>query len=126
MVNFVKLVTENMVGKGGYAEVYKGVLEDGQAIAVKRLTKASTDERKEKEFLSELGTLGHVNHPNVSSLLGCCIDSGLYLIFQFSSKGSVASLLHGIHTFSDFVLSFRFLVLVVLWPFELIDLLTFV
>ncbi|KAI3811431.1 hypothetical protein L1987_21155 [Smallanthus sonchifolius] len=86
--------SENMVGKGGYAEVYKGVLEDGQAIAVKRLTQMSCDERKEKEFLTEIGTLGHVNHPNVSSLLGCCIDNGLYLIFQFSSKGSVASLLH--------------------------------
>ncbi|XP_076915058.1 putative receptor-like serine/threonine-protein kinase At5g57670 [Bidens hawaiensis] len=86
--------SENMVGKGGYAEVYKGVLEDGQEIAVKRLTQISCDERKEKEFLTEIGTLGHVNHPNVSSLLGCCIDNGLYLIFQFSSKGSVASLLH--------------------------------
>ncbi|KVH27900.1 probable receptor-like serine/threonine-protein kinase At5g57670 [Cynara cardunculus var. scolymus] len=86
--------SENMVGKGGYAEVYKGVLEDGQTIAVKRLTQISCDERKEKEFLTEIGTLGHVNHPNVSSLLGCCIDNGLYLIFQFSSKGSVASLLH--------------------------------
>ncbi|PWA64281.1 protein kinase superfamily protein [Artemisia annua] len=86
--------SENMVGKGGYAEVYKGVLEDGQAIAVKRLTQISCDERKEKEFLTEIGTLGHVNHPNVSSLLGCCMDNGLYLIFQFSSKGSVASLLH--------------------------------
>nr|XP_043621131.1 probable receptor-like serine/threonine-protein kinase At5g57670 [Erigeron canadensis] len=86
--------SENMVGKGGYAEVYKGVLEDGQTIAVKRLTQISCDERKEKEFLTEIGTLGHVNHPNVSSLLGCCMDNGLYLIFEFSSKGSVASLLH--------------------------------
>ncbi|KAH6818597.1 Protein kinase superfamily protein [Perilla frutescens var. frutescens] len=86
--------SDNMVGKGGYAEVYRGVLEDGQAIAVKRLTKAENDERKEKEFLTEIGTLGHVSHPNVTALLGCCIDNGLYLIFQFSSKGSVASLLH--------------------------------
>lgn len=85
-----------MAGKGGYAEVYKGVLEDGQAIAVKMLTKASNDERKEKEFLTEIGTLGHVCHPNVTALLGCCIDNGLYLIFQFSSKGSVASVLHGL------------------------------
>lgn len=85
---------ENMVGKGGYAEVYKGVLEDGQAIAVKMLTTASNDERKEKEFLTEIGTLGHVCHRNVTALLGCCIDNGLYLIFQFSSKGSVASVLH--------------------------------
>lgn len=83
------------MGKGGFAEVYRGVLEDGQAIAVKRLTKAENDERKEKEFLTEIGTLGHVSHPNVTSLLGCCMDNGLYLIFQFSSKGSVASLLHG-------------------------------
>ena len=84
-----------MVGKGGYAEVYRGELENGVAIAVKRLTKLSNDERKEKEFLSEIGTLGHVNHPNVSSLLGCCTDNGLYLIFHFNPKGSVASLLHG-------------------------------
>ncbi|KAL6331901.1 hypothetical protein AAG906_020249 [Vitis piasezkii] len=86
--------SDNMVGKGGYAEVYRGTLEDGEAVAVKRLTKASTDERKEKEFLTEIGTIGHVCHPNVSSLLGCCIDNGLYLIFQFFSRGSVSSVLH--------------------------------
>ncbi|CAK9155768.1 unnamed protein product [Ilex paraguariensis] len=86
--------SDNLVGKGGYAEVYRGILEDGQAIAVKRLTEASTDERKEKEFLTEIGTIGHVCHPNVTSLLGCCIDNGLYLIFQFSFRGSVVSLLH--------------------------------
>ncbi|KAM7473559.1 hypothetical protein LguiB_020802 [Lonicera macranthoides] len=86
--------SDKLVGKGGYAEVYRGVLENGEAIAVKRLTKESSDERKEKEFLTEIGTLGHVTHPNVASLLGCCIDNGLYLIFQFSAKGSVASLLH--------------------------------
>ncbi|OAY31956.1 probable receptor-like serine/threonine-protein kinase At5g57670 [Manihot esculenta] len=85
---------ENLVGKGGYAEVYKGVLGDGEKIAVKRLTKTCNDERKEKEFLTEIGTIGHVSHPNVLSLLGCCIDNGLYLIFHFSSRGSVASLLH--------------------------------
>ncbi|KAK2993491.1 hypothetical protein RJ640_015175 [Escallonia rubra] len=86
--------SENFVGRGGYAEVYRGVLQNGLSIAVKMLTKSSCDERKEKEFLTEIGTLGHVTHPNVASLLGCCIDRGLYLIFQFSSRGSVASLLH--------------------------------
>ncbi|KAI3859490.1 hypothetical protein MKX03_024530 [Papaver bracteatum] len=85
---------ENLVGRGGYAEVYRGVMKNGEVIAVKRLTKASTDERKEKEFLQEIGTIGHVHHPNVSSLLGCCLDNGLYLIFAFSLHGSVASALH--------------------------------
>ncbi|KAJ7979446.1 Protein kinase family protein [Quillaja saponaria] len=86
--------SENLVGKGGYAEVYKGTLKDGEEIAVKRLTKTSTDERKGMEFLTEIGTIGHVCHSNVLSLLGCCIDNGLYLIFEFSSRGSVASVLH--------------------------------
>ncbi|KAF6142312.1 hypothetical protein GIB67_023337, partial [Kingdonia uniflora] len=85
---------DNLVGRGGYAEVYRGVLKDGQVIAVKRLTRSSTDERKEKEFLTELGTMGHVHHPNVSSLMGCCLDNGLYLIFEFSLHGSVSSVLH--------------------------------
>ncbi|MCL7050435.1 hypothetical protein MKW94_011037 [Papaver nudicaule] len=85
---------ENLVGRGGYAEVYRGVMKNGEVIAVKRLTKASTDERKEKEFLQEIGTIGHVHHPNVSSLMGCCLDNGLYLIFAFSLHGSVASVLH--------------------------------
>ncbi|XP_044472517.1 probable receptor-like serine/threonine-protein kinase At5g57670 [Mangifera indica] len=89
--------SENLVGRGGFAEVFKGVLQDGEEIAVKRLTKCATDDRKEKDFLTEIGTIGHVSHPNVLSLLGCCIDNGLYLIFQFSSRGSVASLFHDVN-----------------------------
>ncbi|KAK3221531.1 hypothetical protein Dsin_008556 [Dipteronia sinensis] len=89
--------SENLVGRGGYAEVYKGVLQDGEEIAVKRLTKTSTDDRKEKDFLTEIGTIGHVCHPNVLSLFGCCIDNGLYLIFQFSSRGSVSFLFHDVN-----------------------------
>ncbi|KAE8674985.1 Receptor-like cytosolic serine/threonine-protein kinase RBK2 [Hibiscus syriacus] len=86
--------SENLVGKGGYAEVYRGVLNNGEEIAVKRLTKTYSDERKEKDFLTEIGTIGHVCHPNVLRLIGCCIDNGLFLIFRFSSLGSVASRLH--------------------------------
>lgn len=86
----------NLVGKGGYAEVYKGRLKtSGEEIAVKRLTRISMDERKEKEFLNEIGTIGHVHHSNVLPLLGCCIDNGLYLVFELSTIGSVASLIHG-------------------------------
>lgn len=93
---FVHVGSENLVGKGGYAQVYKGTLKkSGYKIAVKRLTRTSSDERKRMEFLIEIGTIGHVNHPNVMPLLGCCVDKGLYLVFELSSKGSVASLLHG-------------------------------
>ena len=87
---------DNMVGKGGYGEVYRGVLDDGRAVAVKRLAPtAAADEKKEKDFLTELGTVGHVHHPNVCALLGCCVDRGLHLVFEFSTRGSVSANLHG-------------------------------
>ncbi|XP_068651881.1 probable receptor-like serine/threonine-protein kinase At5g57670 isoform X2 [Aristolochia californica] len=86
---------DNIVGRGGYSEVYRGDLRDGQTIAVKRLAKDNTDETKQKEFLSELGIIVHVCHPNTSYLLGCCIEKGLHLIFNFSPNGNLASALHG-------------------------------
>lgn len=86
---------DNMVGKGGYGEVYRGALDDGRAVAVKRLAPAAAaDAKKEKDFLTELGTVGHVRHPNVSALLGCCVDRGLHLVFEFSTRGSVSANLH--------------------------------
>ncbi|GAU20986.1 hypothetical protein TSUD_201350 [Trifolium subterraneum] len=51
---------DNLVGRGGYSEVYKGVLGDGETIAVKRLAKDNNDPNKEKEFLMELGVIGHI------------------------------------------------------------------
>ncbi|KAK6944260.1 UspA [Dillenia turbinata] len=86
---------DNLVGRGGFAEVYRGDLDDGRVIAVKRLAKDNTDENKEKEFLMELGIIGHVCHPNTANLVGCCIENGLHLIFNFSPNGNLASALHG-------------------------------
>ncbi|KAL0316596.1 UNVERIFIED_CONTAM: putative receptor-like serine/threonine-protein kinase [Sesamum radiatum] len=90
---------ENMVGKGGYSEVYKGEIGKGSSsnssIAVKRLAKDNSNANKEKEFLVELGIIGHVNHPNTAKLLGFCIDNGLYLIFNFYPNGTLSSALHG-------------------------------
>ncbi|KAH9688877.1 Receptor-like cytosolic serine/threonine-protein kinase RBK2 [Citrus sinensis] len=47
--------SENLIGKGGYAEVYKGCLQDGTLVAVKRLTKGTVDE-KTCGFLCEIGS----------------------------------------------------------------------
>jgi serine/threonine protein kinase len=92
-VSFVP--ADNVAGRGGYAEVYKGTLPDGQCIAVKRLAQGKPSEQKEKEFLAELGIQGHVCHPNTAYLLGCCVENGLYLIFEFCANGTLASALHG-------------------------------
>ncbi|XP_075077450.1 LOW QUALITY PROTEIN: putative receptor-like serine/threonine-protein kinase At5g57670 [Nicotiana tabacum] len=86
---------ENLVGQGGYSDVYRGDLEDGKTIAVKRLAKDNNNMNKEKEFLMELGVISHVNHPNTASLVGYCIENGFYLIFKFYPNGTLSSALHG-------------------------------
>ncbi|KAF5749452.1 receptor-like serine/threonine-protein kinase [Tripterygium wilfordii] len=86
---------ENMVGKGGYSEVFRGDISGGRTIAVKRLSKDNDNANKDKEFLLELGIIGHVCHPNTAKLVGYCIENGLYLVFNFSQNGNLASALHG-------------------------------
>ena len=86
--------TENLIGKGGYAEVYKGSLRNGQLVAVKRLVKGSPEERI-GDFLAELGIMAHVNHPNTAKLIGYGVEGGMYLVLELSAHGSLASLLHG-------------------------------
>ncbi|KAH9688876.1 Receptor-like cytosolic serine/threonine-protein kinase RBK2 [Citrus sinensis] len=85
--------SENLIGKGGYAEVYKGCLQDGTLVAVKRLTKGTVDE-KTCGFLCEIGIIAYVDHPNTAKLVGCDSD-GIHLVFQLSPLGSLASILHG-------------------------------
>ncbi|KAG9142777.1 hypothetical protein Leryth_005528 [Lithospermum erythrorhizon] len=87
----------NLIGKGGYAEVYKGCLKNGQLVAIKRLIKGSMDE-KTGDFLSELGIMAHVNHPNTAKLIGYGVEGGLYLVLELSPHGSLASLLHSSKT----------------------------
>lgn len=87
---------ENLVGKGGHAEVYKGQLPDGQVIAVKRLMKNEKDAAdRAGDFLTELGIIAHINHPNATRLVGFGIDRGLYFVLQFAPQGSLASMLFG-------------------------------
>ncbi|ONK65849.1 uncharacterized protein A4U43_C06F1600 [Asparagus officinalis] len=84
-----------LIGKGGHAEVYKGCLPDGQLVAVKRLMKKQTEDERIRDFLSELGIIAHVNHPNAAQLLGFSVEGGLHLVLQYSPHGSLASVLHG-------------------------------
>ncbi|XP_047312034.1 receptor-like cytosolic serine/threonine-protein kinase RBK1 [Impatiens glandulifera] len=87
---------ERMVGKGGHAEVYRGTLPDGEEVAVKKIMKREkNDEDRAGDFLSELGIIAHIDHPNAAKLIGFSVDGDLHLVLQFSPHGSLASLLHG-------------------------------
>ncbi|XP_073066122.1 receptor-like cytosolic serine/threonine-protein kinase RBK2 isoform X1 [Primulina eburnea] len=82
-----------LIGKGGYAEVYRGCLKGGQLVAIKRLIKGLAEERI-NDFLSELGIMAHINHPNTAKLMGYGVEGGVYLVLELSPLGSVASMLH--------------------------------
>ncbi|XP_010547588.1 PREDICTED: receptor-like cytosolic serine/threonine-protein kinase RBK1 isoform X2 [Tarenaya hassleriana] len=87
---------ENMIGKGGHAEVYKGTLPDGEIVAIKKLkSNAKVEEEKVSNFLSELGIIAHVNHPNAAHLRGFSTDRGLHFVLEYSPHGSLASWLFG-------------------------------
>ncbi|KAL5561611.1 hypothetical protein UlMin_031358 [Ulmus minor] len=85
---------ENMIGKGGYAQVYKGCLRNGQLVAIKRLTRGTPDEIT-SDFLSEIGIMAHVNHPNTARLFGYGVEGGMHLVLELSPHGSLASVLYG-------------------------------
>ncbi|KDP32865.1 hypothetical protein JCGZ_12157 [Jatropha curcas] len=86
-------LAENLVGKGGSSQVYKGCLPDGKELAVKIL-KQSEDVLK--EFVLEIEIITTLNHKNIISLLGFCFeDNNLLLVYDFLSRGSLEENLHG-------------------------------
>ncbi|XP_065863503.1 receptor-like cytosolic serine/threonine-protein kinase RBK2 isoform X2 [Euphorbia lathyris] len=97
---------ENLIGEGGYAEVYKGELTDGQIVAIKRLIRGSSEEMT-IDFLSELGIMAHVDHPNIAKVIGYGVDGGMHLILQLSVHGSLASLLYGPKEKLDYATRFK-------------------
>ncbi|WCJ23639.1 Protein kinase superfamily protein [Euphorbia peplus] len=97
---------ENLIGEGGYAEVYRGELTDGQIVAIKRLIRGSSEEMT-VDFLSELGIMAHVDHPNIAKVIGYGVDGGMHLVLQLSAHGSLASLLYGEKEKLDYTTRFK-------------------
>ncbi|GKE39203.1 G-type lectin S-receptor-like serine/threonine-protein kinase [Tanacetum coccineum] len=79
---------ENKLGEGGFGPVYKGMLEDGQEIAVKRLSKTSS--QGINEFMNEVICISKLQHRNLVKLLGCSIKGGeKLLIYEYMPNRSL-------------------------------------
>ncbi|XP_027355241.1 uncharacterized protein LOC113865077 [Abrus precatorius] len=81
---------KNKIGEGGFGPVYKGILTDGQEIAVKTLSRSSRQGLT--EFLNEVKVIAKLQHRNLVRLLGCCIQGQeTILVYEYMANGSLDS-----------------------------------
>ncbi|OMP04533.1 S-locus glycoprotein [Corchorus olitorius] len=84
---------DNVIGSGGFGNVYKGNL-DGREIAVKRLSKNST--QGVEQFSNEVVSIARLQHRNLVGLLGCCIQGDeRMLIYEFMPNKSLDFFIFG-------------------------------
>lgn len=80
----------NILGKGGFGKVYKGMLTDNTKIAVKRLTHCQKS-GGEAAFLREVELISVAVHRNLLRLIGyCTTPSERLLVYPFMPNQSVA------------------------------------
>ncbi|KAF5751975.1 hypothetical protein HS088_TW02G00994 [Tripterygium wilfordii] len=82
---------KHLIGKGGFGYVYKGHLQDGSLVAVKRL-KDGNAVGGEIQFQTEVEMISLAVHRNLLRLYGFCMTkTERLLVYPYMSNGSVAS-----------------------------------
>ncbi|CAN6546576.1 unnamed protein product [Malus baccata var. baccata] len=86
--------TMNKLGEGGFGPVYKGKVQEGKEIAVKRLSSSSG--QGIEEFKNEMLLISKLQHKNLVRIMGCCVkDDEKLLIYEFMPNRSLDTLLFG-------------------------------
>ncbi|XP_050288748.1 cysteine-rich receptor-like protein kinase 10 [Quercus robur] len=83
-----KFSDDNKLGEGGFGQVYKGILPNGQEIAVKRLSRSSG--QGAGEFKNEVVLVAKLQHRNLVRLLGFCLEGEeKILVYEFVPNKSL-------------------------------------
>ncbi|PVH63566.1 hypothetical protein PAHAL_2G056300 [Panicum hallii] len=86
------LKSKNLIGKGYFGEVYKGLL-DNKLVAVKKPISGSMLENE--QFANEVIIQSQIIHKNIVRLIGCCLEVDTpMLVYEFIPKGSLEDILH--------------------------------
>ncbi|KAK7324757.1 hypothetical protein VNO77_28577 [Canavalia gladiata] len=84
--NATKNFSEKL-GGGGFGSVFKGTLGDSSLVAVKKLESIS---QGEKQFRTEVSTIGTVQHVNLVRLRGFCSEGAKrLLVYDYMPNGSL-------------------------------------
>lgn len=84
---------DSLIGSGGFGDVYKAILKDGSAVAIKKLIHVSG--QGDREFMAEMETIGKIKHRNLVPLLGYCkVGDERLLVYEFMKYGSLEDVLH--------------------------------
>ncbi|XP_027349550.1 LEAF RUST 10 DISEASE-RESISTANCE LOCUS RECEPTOR-LIKE PROTEIN KINASE-like 1.4 [Abrus precatorius] len=91
------------LGEGGFGAVYKGELQDGRVVAVKRLYESNF--KRVEQFMNEVEILARLRHKNLVTLFGCTSRRSreLLLVYEFIPNGTVADHLQGNRSKSSFL-----------------------
>ncbi|PPD70986.1 hypothetical protein GOBAR_DD32132 [Gossypium barbadense] len=84
-----------LIGEGSYGRVYYASLNNGKAVAVKKLD-VSTESESNVEFLTQVSMVSRLKHDNFVELQGYCVEGNLrVLAYEFATMGSLHDILHG-------------------------------
>ncbi|CAO2821767.1 unnamed protein product [Amaranthus hypochondriacus] len=85
---------DNLLAQGGFGIVYRGVLRDGQVVAVKQLK--FVDSQGDADFCREVRVLSCAQHRNVVLLIGFCVEEKKrLLVYEYICNRSLDFHLYG-------------------------------
>ncbi|ERN15176.1 leucine-rich repeat receptor-like serine/threonine-protein kinase BAM1 [Amborella trichopoda] len=90
------LKEENIIGKGGSGTVYRGIMPNGDQVAVKRAMCSMQSSFLHNGNSTDIHTLGSIRHRNIVRLLGFCTNQETNLfVYEYMHTGSLGEVLHG-------------------------------